>query len=854
MSPDLTPAALPSRLASRVHVVDSERQPARSPGPGAVVYWMRTAVRVHDNPALDVAVAAARMLRRPVWIYHALSERYPYASDRHHRFILEGARDVEAECVDRGIGYGFHLERPGHRGPHLRTIGADAALVVTEDTPVEPLASWTRRLARSIDVPVWAVDTSCLVPMRSVPAAAVQRAYRFREATASVRREQLASDWLDEAYEGAPHRPALPFEPVQLATADLDALIATCAIDHAVAPVPHTKGGSKAGYARWGAFVQSRLRTYHRTRNDPMRDGVSRMSAYLHYGHVSPFRIAREASEAGGDGARKYLDELLVWRELAWAFCAAHPEHASIAVLPKWARETLREHEADPRPDLPSWETLARSRTGDALWDAAQDSLRIHGELHNNVRMTWGKALLGWTPDAERALALLEDLNHRYALDGRDPASYGGLLWCLGVFDRPFRPEQRILGSVRGRSTRSHARRLDPQAWGLRTGRPALVRPPRVAVIGAGIAGLACARTLSDHGLSPVLFDKGRRPGGRCATRESRDRPSAVFDHGAQYFTARDPAFRRLVASWAHDGRVAGWPGSYARIEGPRVVGVETPGASASGPGADVPTGSRWVGVPSMASLAEHLASDLNVQVGVRVEAVQVSGSTVTLRADDGRELGEFDVVVVTTPPEQAVPLVSGSPALTAAAARAELEPCWAVLAECDARVDAPADALAMDGRILAWCARDSSKPGRPAGERWVLHATPEWTRTNLDRSRDDAARELWDAFRSRIEGLGGAPPEAAALQGHLWRYARASRGAIEEPATDATALSDPSSGLILAGDGVGGTSRIESAWLSGVAAAARVLGSGRTGPSPIGGAPSDPRHTVEAQRDLFGE
>jgi photolyase PhrII len=855
MSPAPILDTLPPHLANRVHVVGPGE-----PGPGAVVYWMRTAVRAHENPALDVALATARTLRRPVWVYHALSERYPYASDRHHRFILEGARDVAAECEARGIGYAFHLERPGHRGPHLREVAADAALVVTEDVPVEPLSGWTRRLADRVDTPVWEVDASCLVPMRGVPPAVVQRAYRFRDATAAVRQQRLATPWVDEPAEGGPYRPSLPFEPIDLATADLDALVATCAIDHSVAPVPHTPGGSTAGYARWQAFVESRLRVYHRTRNDPMRDGVSRMSAYLHYGQVSPFRLAREAAEVGGDGARKYLDELLVWRELAWAFCAAHPEHASLDVLPTWARETLRLHESDPRPALPSWETLSRSRTGDPLWDAAQDSLRIHGELHNNVRMTWGKALLGWTPDAGRALALLEDLNHRYALDGRDPASYGGLLWCLGVFDRPFSPEQRILGSIRGRSTRSHARRLDPQAWGSRTRRPALVRPPRVAVVGSGIAGLACARTLRDHGLSPVVFDKGRRPGGRCATRESRERPYAVFDHGAQYFTARDPAFRRLVASWVHDGRVARWPGSYAAVEGSRVLERQTSH-----------DGARWVGVPSMVSLAEHVASDLDVRQGVRVGAVRARGAALELDADDGSPLGEYDVVVVTTPPEQAVPLVADSPALAAAAARAELDPCWAVLAECTEPVEAPADALGFDGRVLAWCARDSSKPGRPDGERWVLHATPEWSRSNLDRSRDEVGRELWDTFRRRIERLDGTAPESATVQAHLWRYARASTGALEAGASPGdgvppggaasahtshggAALYDPSTGLVLAGDGVGGTSRIESAWLSGVAAAARVLASGRAGPSPTGGAPSDPRHTVEAQRDLFAD
>jgi deoxyribodipyrimidine photolyase len=153
------------------------------------------AARAHDNPALDVAIWAARTLDRPLFVYHALSERYPYASDRHHRFILEGARDVQAECGTRGLAYGFHLERPGHRGKHLETLASTAALVVTEDVPVAPLDAWTRRLSLGVQTPVWAVDTACTFPMRRVPSGAVDRAYRFRSATTRGRSARIEAGW-----------------------------------------------------------------------------------------------------------------------------------------------------------------------------------------------------------------------------------------------------------------------------------------------------------------------------------------------------------------------------------------------------------------------------------------------------------------------------------------------------------------------------------------------------------------------------------------------------------------------------------------------------------------------------------
>ena len=119
------------------------------------------------------------------------------------------------------------------------------------------------------------------------------------------------------------------------------------------------------------------------------------------------------------------------------------------------------------------------------MWDLCQRSLLRQGELHNNVRMTWGKALLEWTPGPGRCLELLLDLNHRFALDGRDPSSYGGLLWVLGQFDRPFKPEKTITGTVRDRSVAAHAKRLDLEAY------RAIVRPPanRPAAGGRGDRG-----------------------------------------------------------------------------------------------------------------------------------------------------------------------------------------------------------------------------------------------------------------------------------------------------------------------------------------------------------------------------
>ncbi|MEN9797403.1 MAG: Deoxyribodipyrimidine photo-lyase [Pseudomonadota bacterium] len=777
---------LPPHLAERTWpaVLPSPRQ-----GGAYVLYWMRTAVRAHENPALDVALLAAEALGLPAFVYHALDERYPYASDRHHAFILEGARDVAAQCAARGIGHAFHLARPGHRGPHLVTLAGNASLVVTEDFPWRPMEAWADEVQRRSGTPVWRVDTACVVPFRRV-GRAYDRAFAFRDATKAAWEARAGRAWNDVAPTGPAFLPELPFTPVDLARADLPALIASCDIDHSVGPVAHTPGGTTAGLQRWSEFVAHGLGQYADARSSPLKPaGASRMSAYLHYGMVSPFRVAREAVAHRTEGAAKFLDELHVWREVPWSFCAYRPDHEDVSCLPAWARETLQRHAQDARPARFTWEQLARGRTGEPFWDALQTSLVVHGELHNQVRMTWGKALLQWTKDAPEALRLLIDLNHRYALDGRDPASYGGILWCLGLFDRPHLPEQPITGSVRARPLSVFSQRFDLAEYTRRVHRPARGVVERVGVVGAGVAGLAAARALADAGHDVTVFDKGRGAGGRLSTRRA---DVGTFDHGAPSFTAEDPRFRMYVDSWCAQGVVAEWT--------PRSTGPAT----------------RYVAVPGMNALVAHLGVDLSVRYGVEVKRLERGDSAWRLFDGAGQEVGTFTQLVLAAPAPQSVTLLRPvAPGLADEAARVAYAPCIAALVAFEAPLELGLDLVHGDGSgPLGQAVREGSKPGRPAGERWVLHASPEWSSAHVEEPPESSARTLLEDFLRRVQREGAA---VAHFAGHRWRYSQASH------LHPAPCLFDAQLQLGVCGDGFG-VPGVEGAFLSGHALAGRLL------------------------------
>jgi predicted NAD/FAD-dependent oxidoreductase len=311
------------------------------------------------------------------------------------------------------------------------------------------------------------------------------------------------------------------------------------------------------------------------------------------------------------------------------------------------------------------------------------------------------------------------------------------------------------------------------------------------------MSGLSCATALGAAGVSVTVFDKGRGPGGRTSTR----RAVTTFDHGAQYFTARAPAFQVEVARLMACGVVAEWT--------PRVVAFERPG-SAPEAAADV---RRFVGVPGMNAIAQALAASADVRVNVTVTAIHRRSDGWRLESSTGDIAGVFDVVVLTAPPVQTAALL-GTHRLADQVAAAEMAPCWAAMVSWAGAIDAAFDAAFVNDGPLSWVARDGSKPGRPHPHGWVLHASPQWSTAHLELAPEAVLPQLLAAFEAVVGRPVPAPEFSAA---HRWRYA-----SILRP-LDETHLWDASTGVGIAGDWCGGP-RVEGAWLSGSALARAIL------------------------------
>ena len=416
-----------------------------------VLYWMQSTQRFEDNWALRLATAEADRVNKPLLILHTIDSDHAYASARCHTFVLGGARELATRAEVLGLTYLVALCRQRRENVRLvERLAAGAALVVTDRFLTEGVAARTSQLATRIDCRLLAVDSFGIVPAGCFE----REEYSARTIRPKLRR--LLDHAAEAVEDRAPKRgfPAALLEMARLGAIDprrsnLAALVGACDVDHGVAPV-EARGGLVAARTRLADFVADGLREYTRRRSNPSdRAGTSRLSPYLHYGMISPLEVHDTVrATAPASESETFLDEMLTWRELALNSCERNPAHDALASLPAWVRRSMAAHADDERPVTYTLDELERAETDDAIWNAGQRELMETGMMHPVVRMLWGKSVLGWAPTYDAAFAWLLHLNDKYSLDGRDPASYAGIQWCFGKFDRPF-ATRAVWGTIR---------------------------------------------------------------------------------------------------------------------------------------------------------------------------------------------------------------------------------------------------------------------------------------------------------------------------------------------------------------------------------------------------------------------
>ncbi len=423
-----------------------------------VVYWMQRSQRAFDNPALNVAVEAANILDKPAVIFFAPVPYYPHANLRHYRFLNHGIPDIAHDAGKRNIG--FILRRFPDHSLLKFCEEVNPALVVGDENPLREPRSWREKAAERLRVPLWTVDADVIVPAKLLEkeqyASHIIRPRiqaRLPEFLKLVKNPKARVAWV------------MPRRLVSLADdAEIDR---DWALDRSVQPVAGFHGGSSEARRRLKVFVKQKLKGYSTQRNKPEIDGTSSLSPYLHFGHIGPHTVALavQKSNAPKVDREAFLNQLLIWRELAVNMVHFNPHYDTFECAEPWAHRTLAAHARDPRPVTYSEKQLENAETHDPLWNAAQQQMVTTGWMHNYVRMYWAKKILEWTKSPAEAFAIAVRLNDKYELDGRDPNGYAGIAWAMvGKFDRPWF-ERPIFGQIRYMSGASTGKKFDSRKY-----------------------------------------------------------------------------------------------------------------------------------------------------------------------------------------------------------------------------------------------------------------------------------------------------------------------------------------------------------------------------------------------------
>ncbi|MFH0968324.1 MAG: deoxyribodipyrimidine photo-lyase [Methanobacteriota archaeon] len=405
-----------------------------------VLYWMQDAVRTEYNHALEYAIAEANILKKSLLVLFSLTDIFPEATIRQYTFLIEGLIEVDHLLAKRGIRLQISLGDPRVCVP---AAAEDACLLVTDCGYLRIQRQWRETVWEQVTCPKVMIETGVIVPVTAASPKMEWSAGTFRPKIT----RQLPG-YLVPLHPISPVYSSLGWDSGGLSFKTVEDLTSRLTLDQTVSPVS-LRGGEISAKTQLSWFIRERLHRYGDAHSDPTARATSRLSAYLHFGQMSPLSVALDVMAAKSPGNIAFLEQLIVRRELGTNFVYYNPGYDSYdAAVPDWSKRTLSLHLNDHREFVYTRGELESGCTHDPYWNAMQAELSLTGYLHGYLRMYWGKKILEWSDTPEEAFDTALFLNNRYELDGRDPNGYTGVAWCFGRHDRPWK-ERSIFGMVR---------------------------------------------------------------------------------------------------------------------------------------------------------------------------------------------------------------------------------------------------------------------------------------------------------------------------------------------------------------------------------------------------------------------
>ena len=411
--------------------------------PGVVVYLMKRDQRVNDNWALLFAQEISLKNELPLIVVYELLPNFTPTRSRIYKFMIDGLRQIENDL--KALNIPFILIESSTEKSIIEFVNKyNVFTVVTDFLPLKTSQHARDEIVNNINVPFYEVDTHNIVPCWVASNKAEYGAYTIRPKIMSVL-DQYLTDF-----------PALIIQPTKISDNLPENNWSLATENNVTSFTIPTKyippSGSLKAQELLTRFITYKLNDYSQNHNNPNLDGQSNLSPYLHFGQISPQRVALEINSAANinpESKASFLEELIIRRELADNFCFYNSEYDNFEGFPQWAQKTLLAHNFDKREYFYGLSDFELGKTQDPLWNAAQSEMVKTGKMHGYMRMYWAKKIVEWTVSPREALQIAISLNDKYSLDGTDPNGYTGIAWSIGgVHDKPWF-ERPIFGQVR---------------------------------------------------------------------------------------------------------------------------------------------------------------------------------------------------------------------------------------------------------------------------------------------------------------------------------------------------------------------------------------------------------------------
>lgn len=405
---------------------------------GIVVYLMTRDLRIHDNYGLLTAQSLAKSHKTALITVICLDWLSMYKSSRHYKFLLEGIKELKLHLKKFNIKL-FVFETEKEFLDFVLT--EDVSQVVYDFMPLKKLKSRIEHLKKLKNIGIIEVDSHNLVPTKILSDKKEYGAVYLRRKIKAI----IGNFLYDQVHIEKQEKEFTLKKQYR----KLEEIEENLIKDTSVKELDWILGGYSNAVKLLNDFCENKIQFYAENRNNPLKDVLSNLSPYLHFGQISQKKVLEEVVKNDTKNVSGFLDELIVRTALAENYCNFCPDYDNFDGFPAWAQASLSAHKNDIRTHNYSLEELEKAKTHDDIWNFAQNQMLKTGKMHSYLRMYWAKKLLEWTKSPEIAQKWAIYLNDKYELDGTDPNGYTGIAWSIGgVHDRAFQ-ERDVFGKIR---------------------------------------------------------------------------------------------------------------------------------------------------------------------------------------------------------------------------------------------------------------------------------------------------------------------------------------------------------------------------------------------------------------------